>query len=261
MSLKQAAIIKKSFRRATNGDALFSDVVQFRTRLEKLKTEIDPTFPWYPYNSLSNFAHLRRIFNAHPLETLADNQTRILDIGAADGDLSFFLETLGYQLDIIDYGPTNFNHLRGARLLKQALASSVTIHEMDIDSHFAPPGQRYDLTFFLGILYHLKNPFFLLEALSKISRYLLVSTKVARFAPDGTDISHLPLGYLLDNDECNNDSTNYWIFSTTGLQLLFRRSRWEVIEYFTVGDMEKSNPRDMDHDERAFALLRSTIFA
>jgi 2-polyprenyl-3-methyl-5-hydroxy-6-metoxy-1,4-benzoquinol methylase len=243
-----------------NGDLLLEQSTLFSTELEKNKKDIDSKFPWYPYGSLNNFIHLRDIFNKNPLESLASPNSKILDIGAADGDLSFFLESLGYQLDIIDNGPTNFNNLMGARSLKEKLNSNVGIFEIDIDSQFKTPDEKYDLIFFLGILYHLKNPFYILESLSRISKSLVLSTRVAKFTPDKTPISESPLAYLLAPDESNNDATNYWIFSNAGLKRLFDRTGWEIIEIITVGDTKESNPRDQNHDERAFALLRSKNF-
>ena len=243
-----------------NGDLLFKKAILFNKELDIKKKEISDNLPWYPYGSLSNFVHLREIFNKRPIDSLVADHLKILDIGAADGDLSFFLESLGYKLDIIDNGPTNFNQLKGARLLKEKLQSSVGIYEIDLDSQFRTPGEQYDLVFFLGILYHLKNPFYILESLSRIARYLVLSTRVAQFSPDGTSISKLPLAYLLDPHESNNDPTNYWIFSDTGLRRLFDRSGWDVLEIMTVGDKTASNPCDQNHDERAFALLTSRVF-
>ena len=45
---------------------------------------------------------------------------RVADIGAADGDLAFFLEELGFSVDVIDNEYTNFNKLDGIRILKKA---------------------------------------------------------------------------------------------------------------------------------------------
>jgi 2-polyprenyl-3-methyl-5-hydroxy-6-metoxy-1,4-benzoquinol methylase len=242
-----------------NGDLLLSKSTLFSKEIENEKREINKEFPWYPYGSLNNFIHLRDIFNKRPIDGLVRVDSKILDIGAADGDLSFFLESLGYQMDIIDNGPTNFNNLKGARLLKKKLNSSVGIFEIDIDSQFETPDTRYGLVFFLGILYHLKNPFYILEALSHVAKHLVLSTRVAQFAPDGTPISKLPMAYLLAPDEANNDATNYWIFSDAGLRRLLDRCGWDILEMTTVGDTEASNPCDQDHDERAFVLLRSTF--
>ena len=240
-----------------NGDNLLEKSILFEKKLTLLKQKIDSDFPWYPYGSLNNFIHLREIFNKYSIETLVDKNKRILDIGAADGDLSFFLESLGYKLDIIDNGPTNYNNLHGARLIKERLDSNIDIYEVDLDSQFRVPGEHYEMIFFLGILYHLKNPFYVLESLSKISKHLILSTRVAQFTPNGTSISNSSLAYLLSPTESNNDPTNYWIFSYEGLIRLFERTGWIVLDASTVGDTNSSNPCDPEHDERAFVLLKS----
>jgi 2-polyprenyl-3-methyl-5-hydroxy-6-metoxy-1,4-benzoquinol methylase len=239
-----------------NAQELETAALAFMTEIDALKASIDPNFPWYPYGSLNNFVHLKPLFEQFPLDQLLGGQPA-LDIGAADGDLAFFLERLGHAVEVIDHAPTNFNGLRGARLLADQLNSSVTIHDLDLDSYFGLPDTRYDLVFFLGILYHLKNPFLVMESLAKVTKHLLLSTRIARFAPRAEPIKHLPVAYLLDPTEANNDSTNYWIFSETGLVRLFDRSGWDVLARRSVGDTENSDPARPEHDERCFALLAS----
>jgi 2-polyprenyl-3-methyl-5-hydroxy-6-metoxy-1,4-benzoquinol methylase len=39
-----------------------------------------------------------------------------------------------------------------------------------LDSQFTLSGEKYDAIFLLGVLYHLKNPFFVLEKLAAIAR-------------------------------------------------------------------------------------------
>jgi tRNA (mo5U34)-methyltransferase len=73
--------------------------------------------------------------------------------------------------------------MAGIRALKEALGSFVEIHAVDLDSQFELPEQQYGLVFFLGLLYHLKNPFYVLESLSKAARYCLLSTRVMRVLP------------------------------------------------------------------------------
>ena len=240
-----------------DGNLLEQQALIFNKKLEQTKLEIDRDFPWYPYGTLNNFSHLRRIFNKYPLDTLIGKSLKTLDIGAADGDLAFYLESLGYKADIIDFPPTNFNNLRGANLLKERLGSGVNIYERDLDSQFTGLEEKYGLIVFLGILYHLKNPYYVLEKLSQTTNNLIVSTRIAKMTKNGTQIFKEPVAYLLGPDECNNDSTNFWIFSYKGLQRIFERTGWEVVEMFSIGDTEMSNPSDQKHDERAFALLRS----
>ncbi len=229
----------------------------FRQKHMALKAEIDASFPWYPYDTLANFAHIAPFLAAHDLATLAGNG-KILDIGAADGDTAFFLESLGYTVGIIDHAATNYNGLRGAHLVRDTLQSRVTIDDIDLDAYFSLNGTSYSLVFFLGILYHLKNPFYVLEHLAGVARHVFVSTRVARLTPGGQPIASVPAAYLLNPDESNNDATNFWIFTEAGLRRLFARSGWEILAYRSVGDTVHSDPARNDRDERAFALLRST---
>lgn len=233
----------------------------FREALQKKKIELAPESEWYPYDSLSNFVHLEKLLASDAAGSLFDDvkDWAIADIGAADGDVAFFLESLGAsEIDIIDNPPTNWNSLRGAGRMRDALESKVQIHTVDLDSQFALPRKSYSLILFLGILYHLKNPFYILEALSKASERLLLSTRVTRYANDlMTDISAIPVAYLVDQFETNNDPTNFWIFSEAGLRRIIDRAGWDIEAYLTVGNTTNSNPNTWDGDERAFCLLRS----
>ncbi|HET6631951.1 MAG TPA: hypothetical protein VFG73_04505 [Rhodanobacteraceae bacterium] len=228
-------------------------------------------FGWYPYGTLNNFDHLRALLGKTKHEDVLSLAVdgAIADIGAADGDTAFFLESLGYSVDAIDYPPTNYNGCRGLRVLREARKSAIGIHEIDLDAHFELPGARYGLAFFLGILYHLKNPYGAMESLSRIARHALVSTRVTRYnvaierqGQQGlnskrVELTDIPAAYLVDSHECNNDPTNFWMFSESGLKRLFDRCGWDVLEYTSLGDTKKSDPATAEHDERAFCLLRS----
>jgi len=235
---------------------LESAALQFMSELDGVKAAIDPAFPWYPYGTLNNFIHLKPLLEAFPLIGLLDGG-RVLDIGAADGDLAFFLERLGCRADVIDHAATNFNGLRGARLLGEHLKSSVAIHDLDLDSYFKLPAERYGLVFFLGILYHLKNPFLVLEKLFRGDSPPPGQYPDSATCAGGDPIRNLPVGYLMHATESNNDATNYWIFSEAGLLRLFDRTGWNVLMRYSVGDTSTSDPVRPDRDERCFALLAS----
>lgn len=235
---------------------------EWRDRLIDLKSENQPgDFTWYGYDIMSNVWHIDALLGRQSRDLLARVEpATVADIGAADGDLGFFLESLGFEVDILDWPATNWNGLRGARRLGELLGSRARIHEVDLDSQFDLPRPRYGLVLLLGILYHLKNPYFVLETLARHSRHLLLSTRVARQTADGRlNLAGAPLAYLLAPDECNNDNTNYWIFSMPGLLRLAQRTGWRVVEQITVGDTRRSDPSSTRHDERAFLLLESTI--
>ncbi len=244
--------------RGVDGTSLHGEAVAFMAHLNRIKLRIDKNFPWYPHDTLANFVYLEKFFTRYPLERLVKDK-HVADIGAADGDLSFFLQSLGYKCDIIDHATSNMNNLEGARKLLDWFEAHdrVRIFDIDLDSQFGLPEEKYDLVFFLGILYHLKNPFYVLEKLSSHCNYLVLSTRVAQYTPDGTKIEGNALAYLLNEFESNNDPTNFWIFTNPGLKRLFERTGWDIVYQDNVGDTTCSNPSDNDRDERSFVLLKN----
>jgi tRNA (mo5U34)-methyltransferase len=231
-------------------------------RLRAARAQIDGQIPWYPYDILANVVHIDGMLTGEnrDLDRLTQGLP-VADIGAADGDLAFALEDIaGWQLDILDTAATNMNGLRGARALRDHLGSHVDIHDIDLDRQFALPRERYGLVLLLGILYHLQNPYYVLRQLASRASHCLLSTKVARFAgPDRTPIADLPLAYLVAPDETNNDPTNYWILSPTGLERLVTRAGWQILDRANVGNTQDSDPATPENDERMFMLLRSNV--
>jgi tRNA (mo5U34)-methyltransferase len=251
---------------------LLTEASAFDARLDEIKRRLAPRdFGWYPYGSLSNFAHLDRLLTGEnrALLDLAKGQM-ILDIGAADGDTAFFLESLSQRVHVLDYPPTNFNGCRGFRALREALRSDVALTEVDLDSQFTLPDGHFGLAFVLGLLYHLKNPFYFLERLSARAEHIVLSTRVTRFnvadgsqAPAGpvnaarVDLKTIPVAYLVNPHETNNDPTNFWIFTVAGLRRLLKRTGWEILDLITLGATDASDPATAEGDERAFCLARS----
>jgi len=235
--------------------------VQFQQRRDLLKKELaSQKIVWYPYPTLLTFSILDKLLTG-PRRNLLDlaGGDPILDIGCADGGNSFFLESLGCEVLAVDNLHTNHNHLRGFNALRSALNSSVNFQAVDLDSQFSLPEGVFGLALFLGVLYHLKNPYYVLEALANHARYCLLSTRIAQRTPRGQTMREEPLVYLLDPDECNNDSTNHWIFSEAALRRLLRQTGWNVQEFMTTGVTRDSEPARGDRDERAFCLLESRV--
>jgi tRNA (mo5U34)-methyltransferase len=219
---------------------------------------------WYPYPTLRNLKPIEQLLIGNGLNLLdlcRGPHGKIADIGTADGDLAFFLEKTGFSVDAIDLESTNFNRMEGIRILKEALNSAITVQSVDLDSQFSLPSEKYDTIFLLGILYHLKNPFFVLEKLARIARRCFLGTRVTKNTPDGHSLARYPVAYLLGPEECNNDSTNFWIFSGEGLKRLIHRTGWNILAYTTIGDTRNSTPTDADHDERAFCVLESDAYS
>ena len=237
---------------------LLSRARAFKDTLRAVKARLaTPDLEWYPYDSLANLSHLDRLLtgaNRSILESAREGT--VADIGSQDGDLSFFLESAGFRVQALDCPETNHNHMRGIRAISAALGSSVEIHEVDLDSQFYLPAKAYEVTFLLGVLYHLKNPFYVLETLARQSRYCFLSTRIAALTPDGsTSLAELPVAWLVGDSELNSDDSAYWIFSETGLRRMLDRAQWDIVEYLSIGDTGQSDP--LHRDERCFCLLRS----
>jgi tRNA (mo5U34)-methyltransferase len=230
----------------------------FRDEIMRLKLTLNNSDFWYRYSTLSNFEHLENLFGGDSdLLSKITADGPILDIGGADGDLAFFLNTLGVSVSALEHAPTNHNGLEGMKLLNNHFGSPLDIKEADLDAGGTIEG-KYSLVYFLGVLYHLKNPYLVLENLAKCSKYVLLSTKIFKYIPGvESPLGENSLAYLLDPTECNGDNTNYWIFSETGLRRLVERCGFEVVLFDVYGAKETAEPASMEHDGRAFCLLRS----
>src|SRR5260370_21166468 len=161
--------------------------LRFRRAFENAKSKAGPqNFDWYPYDSFANLFYLQHLLQSAKL-TLDDvaGGAPLLDLGAADGALSFFLESLGYRVHACDHAGTNINRMQGLRTLATAFGSGIEIHDMDLDGRFELNG-NYSLAVFLGTLYHLKNPFHVLETLRNHAQFSFLSTTLTRHSPDPT---------------------------------------------------------------------------
>ncbi len=232
---------------------------QYIEKINVIKKDLEKTVNFYPYSTLNNLPVLDNLLYNLKLsaEDVLSSKT-INDIGGADGDIAFYCEYLGTEkVTLIDHAQTNFNSLKGARSLKEALNSKVDIKDIDLDSIGGwEKVETADLTIFLGILYHLQNPYYGLSQLSKKSKYVLLSTKVFDQL-NGKDLSSSSLGYFYNPAECNNDATNWWCFTDECLKRLINRSGWEIIAYKRFGCNKNADPVDSRKDGRAFAYLKS----
>jgi len=250
--------------------ALCKRALDYDLLLKRERNALAPSTFWYPYQTMANFSFIDQLLhgnNRHLFEKI--NPKRAADIGGTDGDISFFLEQEGWEMTLIDNPSTNWNGLKGARLFRDAAGAKTRILEMHLDEQFKIEG-TFELVFFLGILYHLKNPFYALEQLSKISRYAFLSTRIMRWSAPGRKgsssiepprqlLERLPVAYLLGPDECNNDCTNYWIFSDAGLRRILDRTGWNIEEYMITGSVEEADPFSAENDGRAFCLIKSRL--
>jgi tRNA (mo5U34)-methyltransferase len=220
----------------------------FEERLLRIKrNEETKPFEWYRFDSIANITHLEALLPKgldSVLELAAVEP--VADIGTGDGDMAFLLESLGCNVTAIDWPGTNANQMLGLALLHRKLGSSVKIREVELDEQFQLDGDRFGLVLALGLLYHLKNPYYFLEKLSAHARVGLFSTGIL---PHGKTSE--PVAYLANEGEFQNDPTNFWFFSESGILRLFDRCGWDVLTTRIVGDGK---------DNRLFCLAESRIY-
>jgi tRNA (mo5U34)-methyltransferase len=232
----------------------------FQKRLEELKyTSTVADYGWYPHAPLSALPVVSDLL-ADDFEDVAAlvAEEPVGDLGCADGDFALFFAELGAEVDAIDHAESNFNQMRGIDVLKRKLGLRLKVYDVDLDGRFELPRDRYGLVLFLGTLYHLRNPFYVLETLAGKAAYCIFSTRIAQVTFNtGINIESEPLAYLLDPRETNNDPTNFWIFSEAGLMRLLARTGWMVRARITAGCLTESNPVEPLADQRIFLLLKS----
>jgi tRNA (mo5U34)-methyltransferase len=243
--------------------ALLDSSKRFWDRLSEAKQAIPaPPGGWYPFDSMTALPVISELIGPAYQEIRKSIQDQlVLDIGCADGDLSLLFASWGFSVDALDSARNNFNRLQGAALLSSHLNLPVDVHDLDLDSRFEFPRSKYGLALFLGTLYHLRNPYYLLEHLAFQTSWCILSTRVAQQTPRvKAAIDSEPIAYLADGREINNDSTNYWIFSGAGLLRIVQRTRWAVRSIKRIGCLQSSDPIDPAADERMFLLLQSRVF-
>lgn len=219
----------------------------FEQRILDIKRRVRPEpFDWYRFDSFANLTQFERLIpgGIDSVVGLAGDEP-VVDIGVADGDLAFLLESLGCQVTAIDWPGTNANQMRGLELLRRELGSRVEIREIDLDDQFRLDGDRFGLALALGLMYHLKNPFYFAEKLAVHSRHALFSTRIL---PRGTTPD--PVAQLTSNREFENDPTNYWFFSEAGIERLLDRCGWDIAAKNITGD---------GMDDRYFCLAESRV--
>lgn len=219
----------------------------FEERLLSIKRRVKPEpFDWYPFDSMANITHLEALLPNgldSVLELAADEP--VADIGTGDGDMAFLLESLGCSVTAVDWPGTNANGMFGLALLRRELGSSVAVREIEIDEQFRLDGERFGLVLSLGLLYHLKNPYYFLEKIAVHARHCLLSTSIL---PVGKATG--AVAYLAGDSEFHNDPTNFWFFSEPGILRLLDRCGWDVLATRIRGDGK---------DQRFFCLAGSRI--
>lgn len=136
----------------------------------------------------------------------------VLDIGAWDGFFSFEAERRGaarvlaadhYAWHGLGWGTGQGK--AGFELARQALGSRVEDRDIDVLDLSPESVGRFDIVFFLGVLYHVPNPLLALERVASVTAGTLILETVV----DMVGYSR-PAAAFYPDRQLNGDPTNWW---------------------------------------------------
>jgi tRNA (mo5U34)-methyltransferase len=134
----------------------------------------------------------------------------VLDIGAWDGFFSFECERRGARrvvaLDSFSWTGEGWGSKEGfelARAVRGSRVEDVTLDVMDLSPERV--GGRFDITLFLGVLYHLRHPLLGLERVASVTDDLLIiDTQLDLLSIRRPAVAFYPGATL------NSDASNWW---------------------------------------------------
>jgi tRNA (mo5U34)-methyltransferase len=186
---------------------------------------------------------------------------RALDIGCNAGFYSFELAARGAEVTAIDVDP---HYLRQARWAAADLdrGGRVEFRQMQIYD-LAREDERYDLVWFMGVLYHLRHPLLALDIVRRKTRRLLV---LQTMTMPGDEVVAVPEDIGLDErmrlrdagwpamafieKRLRGDPTNWWAPNHACVEALLRASGFRVIARI-ADECYLCEPRALGEDEAA----------
>jgi tRNA (mo5U34)-methyltransferase len=158
----------------------------------------------------------------------------VLDVGAWDGFFSFEAERRGADRVLaIDseawrepaWGPNGYGTKTGFELARAALDSRVQDRDIDFELIAPETVGEFDVVLFLGVLYHMRHPWLILERAASVCRDLLiVETHV-----DMLDFPRPAMAFY-PGSELAADRSNWWGPNLAALEGMLRATGFSRIE-------------------------------
>lgn len=224
---------------------------------------------------------LRGEVAAMHLDDLDLRDKSVIDIGAWDGFFSFEAETRGaasvlafdhfvWSLDLAKaseyrsacqergvpvepleevpglWRPDTLPGKRGFDLACEARASRVEWRVGDLMTADPETLGRFDVAFYLGVLYHLRNPLDGLARLAAITREVAIIETHAILIPGREDRA---LCEFFDDSALNDDASNWWVPNEKALVGLCRAAGFRKVECVSEKPAEPS-PRERNLSQR-----------
>jgi len=160
----------------------------------------------------------------------------VLDVGCSDGFFSFECERRGASrvVAIDDFSSVYVDTPDGFDIAHQILDSKVEFVTGDMFKLDLKSLGSFDLVLFLGVMYHLRNPFLAVETLASVcADHIIIETEII---PEPTGWKRrllepvinriMPDSYMvfLEGSSLNNDPTNWWVQSAPCVEGMLRAS-------------------------------------
>lgn len=191
----------------------------------------------------------------------------VLDIGAWDGGFSFAAERRGadrvvaldhyiWSIDLDQkagyshrcaeegveprpfeevpevWRPDELPGKRGFDTAHKALGSNVEAVVGELETYDLDALGSFDIVLYLGVLYHVLDPFAALKRLARVTNELaVIETEMVRVVGPPVLAEH-PLFEFLPGSSLNDDPTNYWVPNVAGLTGMCRAAGFASAETF-----------------------------
>lgn len=184
--------------------------------IETVRSEVD-ALRWYHTIDLGSGIVTKGVDNTParlPLLRLPSDLSgqSVLDIGAWDGFFSFEAERRNAKRVVAadhyawhGQGWGTGKGKAGFELARRVLGSRVEDIDIDVLDLSVERVGTFDVVFFFGVLYHVPNPFLILERVAAVTGRCLVLETVV----DMVGLSR-PAAAFYPGTELNNDPTNWW---------------------------------------------------
>lgn len=163
------------------------------------------------------------------------NGKSVLDVGAWDGFFSFEAEKQGASkvlaTDHVCWSGEGWGNKQGFDYIHNKTKSNVETLDANVFDLTVDKIGKFDVVLFLGVLYHLKNPFEALERMASITNeVLIIETAGAMFEVDD------PVMRFFSGTELNNDASNYWAPNPKCLENMLLDIGFSKIEFLESPD-------------------------
>ncbi|MGC9336131.1 MAG: class I SAM-dependent methyltransferase [Anaerolineae bacterium] len=199
---------------------------------------------------------------------------RVLDIGCADGFFTFLAESRGAEVVAIDSCPR-----QGFFLAHEVLGSRVEFHQTSIYDLTPAKFGLFDIVFFFGVYYHLRNPLLALERIANVTtEWALIESEVMASPPATTAdrrrtwlpfprkshrLASQPeeaVSYFFESDNLWKDPSNWWVPNIPCLLQTVRSAGFPKVELVSIYHSSRGIVRAVKGPRTSASPLTEDIF-